>query len=176
MYVIIEIVFIENSFVMVKSVKIFDKVRGKLEPILVIDDMNLKVYHPNVLSKEVSLQIFDSQTMVDYLNDQISSKTEKINELRESKFLDEKNLADRKKLIKEISELNDQVDSEICKYVEALSKLKPGTLNDKLDDIEFTEDYSREKLITDIFSEINTALREHNEKEYGVKTGESNPT
>jgi hypothetical protein len=155
-----------------KSVKIFDKIRGKLEPILIIEDLELSIYHPNILAKEVSLAIFDSQITVDYLNDLVIQKSTQLAELRDVKTLDAKNLQKRKDLTKEISGLNDQIDSEICIYIEQLSKLKPGSLAKKLEAVDFSEEYPREKLVSDIFAEINTALREHNKQEYKIEETE----
>lgn len=151
-----------------KSVKIFDKIRNKLEPLLIIEDLDLTIYHPNVLPKEVSLAIFDSQTQVTFSNDKIEQKNIELAELSAVKKLDKVNLEKRKAITLEISGLNDEIDKEICTYIEQLAKLKQGSLRTKLDALEFEEDYPREKLVADIFTEINTALREHNAKEYKI--------
>lgn len=151
-----------------KSVKIFDKVLNKTKPILEFEDLGLKVYHPNILSKAASLNIFDTQNEVSFLNDLLSQKSDELSKLSEVEKLDTKNLDKRKAITREITEINDKIDAQIHNYVETLCKLKPGQLKDILKEFydENDElDYPVEKLTSDLFAEINVALFEYNQSE-----------
>ncbi|BAY20819.1 hypothetical protein NIES2100_05630 [Calothrix sp. NIES-2100] len=151
-----------------KSVKIFDKVLDKVKPILEIQDLNLKVYHPNILSKAASLSIFDTQNEVSFLNDKLSKKSDELSKLSSVDKLDQKNLDQRKAITREITAINDEIDKNIYNYVETLCKLKPGKLKEIVEEFYNDNedlDYPKEKLVSDLFNEINQALSEYNEKE-----------
>jgi hypothetical protein len=106
-----------------RKAKIFDKLLDKLEPFLVIEDLNdLKVYHPSVLSKRASLAIFQSQQKVDYINDEIEKLTNDLEKLRNLDNLSDENYAQRDSLGKQIYTKRDEADSEIFEYIAQLSK------------------------------------------------------
>lgn len=158
-----------------KKVTIFDKVRDKLEPVLEIEDLNLKFYHPSVLSKETSLAIFDGQIKIDYLNDKLIEASNQLEELRNSKKLDKTNLDKRQSITKDIDKLNTEVREEIANYIESLAKIKPGALK-KAMDIFYSErpefDYPIDNFISDIFKEVTEALTEYREKELNINEGD----
>jgi hypothetical protein len=155
-----------------KKVTIFDKVRDKLEPILEIEDLELKFYHPNVLSKEISLEIFDGQIRIDFLNDKLIEASNQLDELRNTKKLDDKNLQKRHEITKQIDGLNTEVRNEIARYIESLAKIKPGRLMVLIAEFykknpEF--DYPVDNFISDIFKEVTEALSDYRMKELDIK-------
>jgi len=175
--------------------KLFDKIRSQLKPLLTNEDLgfssdllNLKVYHPSVLPQESSLIIFDGQTTVDYLSDVVTSKSEELEEIREVPNPDAKNLKSRKEKVREIQDLNNQISAQIHTYIEALAKLKPGELIQKIAELyrkleklvkdsecspeveEYREFlyYPQEKFAADIFTEINEVLTEYNQNQLEI--------
>jgi len=179
-----------------KPEKLFDKIRNKIKPLLVSEDLgfkseifSLQIFHPSVLSKEASLAIYDTQATVDWLQDRLIEKSEELNKLREDGKPNTENLEKRKLLTRELNSLNEDVDNEICTYIEALSKLTKGEFKTRVDSlykniedsfehedlvsVEFQAyidllEYPKAKFIADIFKEINLALADYNEKELGV--------
>jgi hypothetical protein len=180
--------------------KLFDKILEQVKPILTNVDLgfndsffSLKVYHPSVLPQKSSLAIFEGQTTVDYLNDLLVKKSKQLEDIADD-FEDSEdeagtsNLEARKEKVKEITQLNYEIAQQINGYIEALAKLKPGELDQKLDRLyaslelwieehpdtkealayqNFLE-YPRNKFTVDIFSEINEALTEYNQKQLNV--------
>lgn len=175
--------------------KLFDKIRNQLKPLLTNDDLGfssdlfkLNIYHPSVLPQESSLIIFDGQTTVDYLSDVVASKSAELEVIRDVLNPDAENLKARKEKVREIQELNKQISEQIHTYIEALGKLKPGELVQKVSELykklkKFVADnpdnpkseafadflyYPQEKFAQDIFTEINEVLTEYNEQQLKI--------
>ena len=164
---------------------LFSKIQNKIQPILTNSDLGfetqvfeLKVYHPSVLPQDASLTIFDSQTTVDFLADKVDKKAQELEAIKETETLDEKNLQARKEKLREIQELNNQIEAQINLYIETLAKIKPGALNKKIDilykaanekDSPYKEllEYPKNKFTSLIFEEIKTSLVDYSNKQLG---------
>ena len=173
-----------------KAPRLFDKIREKVKPFFTNDDLGfptalfeLKIYHLTALTKEAKLAIYDTQATIDWLTDQLVEKQTELEKLRTDETPDKANLAQRKALTIDMDGINQQIDSELCHYIESLGKLKEGEYKKRLDafyeliqveDSEYSEEfeavasYPKENITAEIFREINSALASYNEQELNV--------
>jgi hypothetical protein len=168
-----------------KRINLFAKILDEKEPFLEFEDFGLKFFHPQDLPKSATLKIVEINENIEFLTDSrlsLAKEYEALRDVESGVIIDKANKKQRDTIYTKLRSFEKDIQKESLHYLEVLSKLPQGELENKIDELYANKNSplyvidgkkyetplkEKEDLIENIFTEVNGALAEFTKQESG---------